>query len=167
MNNQPYIIFQELYFSYGQIMIYDSREIYPECDWTDRHVAQGFAKRISTVCFGTILEYGYADVTIFMKAFASSNSNYARAISVPFSCLSGSISIRGPEEVGIDRRFQIPIGHYRLTMAQSSDPDHDREIIEIYFEILSEPAICSEIVIADDLLEPAWPLLETADIPEI
>ena len=58
-----------LYFSYSQFMVYD-REHIPGCIWTDGHVAQGFARKESVVCFGTLLEYGHADVSATVGAYS-------------------------------------------------------------------------------------------------
>jgi len=143
-------------------MVFDQTEQLPGCDWTEEHTAQGFARRESTVCFGTPLEFGHADVSITVGPYKP-QEEYERVISVPFLSSSGKVTVEGPDEMGVDRAFDLPPGNYRLTAAQIITSD-DEELIDLFFEPLEAPLKHSTIVIADEMLNPPDPLIETAGI---
>jgi hypothetical protein len=151
-----------LYFSYSQFMVYDQSEQLPGCDWTEEHTAQGFARRESTVCFGTPLEFGNADVVVTVGAYRP-EAQYERVIAVPFRSVSGKVTIEGPEEMDVDRPFDLPRGDYKLTAAQVTFSD-DEERIDLFFDPVATPLKQSAIVIADEMLSPSEPLIETAGI---
>lgn len=143
-------------------MVYDQAEQLPGCDWTEEHTAQGFARRESTVCFGTPLEFGHADVSVMIGAFQQ-QSDYERVISVPFRSVSGKVIVEGPEELDVDRAFEMPCGDYKLTAAQATVGE-DEERIDLFFEPVSAPIKGSAILVADEMLNPPEPLIETAGI---
>jgi hypothetical protein len=151
-----------LYFSYSQIMVYDQSEQLPGCDWTEGHVAQGFARRESTACFGTPLEFGYADVSVIFGVYQP-QSDYERVISVPFRSVSGKVTVEGPEELDVDRAFEMPSGDYRLTAAQAIVGERE-ERIDLFFEPVSTPLGESSILVAGEMLNPPDLLIETAGI---
>jgi hypothetical protein len=152
----------KLYFSYSQFMVFDKTEQLPGCDWTEEHTSQGFARRESTVCFGTPLEFGYADVTIVIGPYKA-REDYGRVISVPFLSSSGKATVEGPDEMDVDRVFDLPRGNYRLTAAQIIIGD-DEELIDLFFEPLEAPLKQSTILIADEMLNPPKQLTEMAGI---
>jgi hypothetical protein len=154
-----------LYFSYSQFMVYDQSEKLPGCDWTEEHTAQGFARRESTVCFGTPLEFGHADVSVTVGAYQP-QTEYERVIFVPFRSASGKVTVEGPEDMDVDRAFDMPRGDYKLTAAQAIISD-DEERIDLFFEPVSEPLKQSSIIGADEVLNPPEPLIETAGIAGI
>jgi Competence protein J (ComJ) len=97
-------------------MVYDRSVEMPGCDWTDKHTAQGFARRESVVNFNTPLEFGHAEVTVALGAFKASDT-YERVIGVPFLVTSGTIIVDGPEEIGFERTWSLPaknVGQIRL-----------------------------------------------------
>jgi hypothetical protein len=63
-----------------------------------------------------------------------------------------------------ERVFQLPKGHYRLVAAQAVT-EEDQEKMDLYFEKLTEPLATSRIIVADDVMRPPTPLLETAEDP--
>ena len=150
-----------LYFSYSQFMVYDQSEQMPGCDWTEEHTAQGFARRESTVCFGTPLEFGHADVAVIFGPYQP-QAEYERVIAVPFRSGSGKVTIEGPEEMDADRVFDVPSGDYRLTAAQTIIGDDER--IDLFFEPVAAPLKQSSIIVADEMLNPPEPLIETSGI---
>src|SRR5207248_5840316 len=133
----------------------------PGCLWTDGHAAQGFARRESTVCFGTLLEFGYADVAYEIGAFAP-HGTYERAIGVPFLVATGRIVIDGPDERDVLRIAKVPSGSYRLVAAQRAFSDEE-EAIDVFFERFEELPQRSIVIIADEQLNVPERLLETAD----
>lgn len=151
-----------LYFSYSQFMVYDQSVQLPGCAWTDEHSAQGFARRESTVNFNTLLEFGYADVTVRRSAYQPS-AEHDRVIAVPFRVASGEVLVEGPEEMDVERAFTLPPGNYRLVAAQRVTGDEE-EVIDLFFEPLAELLERSAILLADDALNPPTPLLETAAV---
>ncbi len=151
-----------LYFSYSQFMVFDQSEQLPGCDWSEAHTAQGFARRESTVCFGTPLEFGNAEVIVTFEAYRP-NEQHERVIAVPFRCVSGKVTVEGPDELDVERAFDVPCGDYKLTAAQVVIGDEE-ERIELFFESVSEPLEQSSIIVADEMLNPPEPLLESSAI---
>jgi hypothetical protein len=151
-----------LYFSYGQFMVFDQSEQMPGCDWTAEHTGQGFARRESTVCFGTTLEFGHADVAVAFGAYQQ-RADYERVIAVPFYSGSGKVTVEGPEEMDAERVFDVPIGNYKLTAAQTVIGETE-ERIDLFFESVATPLKHSSIIVADEMLHPPEPLIETSEI---
>ena len=151
-----------LYFSYGQFMVYDQSVAAPGCLWTASHTAQGFARRESTVCFRTLFECGYADVTSELGSFVNAEI-YERVIAVPFLVVTGTVVIDGPDENNVRRIVNIPNGTYRLIAAQCAIDD-EGELIELFFEKRDEPLKQSAVIVADRQLNVPDSLLELADI---
>jgi hypothetical protein len=161
MNASVFVL--TLYFSYKQFIVYDERVRLPGCDWTDKHSAQGFARRESIVSFGTLLEFGYAETAIIRGGYQSQRK-YERVIAVPFLVTSGKVIVCGPEELNDERkRFDLATGSYRLVAAQHVTGDEE-EAIDLFFEPLAEPLEQSAILVADDGLNPPASLLETAGV---
>lgn len=155
----------ELIFSYGQFMVYDSSVTLPGCVWQDLHVRQGFARRESVVCFSTILEYGRANVHVWLLPFTKRNE-HQRVISVPFFSPEGRVFLEGPEETVTNRCLEIEVGHYLVTAAQYVLNDQEEEI-DLFFERVLSPAVHSRILLADEQLTPPEELLEDAEIEEV
>jgi hypothetical protein len=151
----------DIYFSYGQFFVLDRQHDLINCVWTSSHGKQGFARLQSEVCFATVLEFGDARVSILFEAYRPLN-DYDRVIAVPFESVSGRSTVHGPEdsqETIEDLTFDLPIGHYRLTAAQSV-VEEEQQLIDLFFEKLSMPLAQSTILIADDQLDPPTVLLE-------
>jgi len=151
-----------MYFSYGQFMVYDLDVELPGCAWTEGHSAQGFARRDSAVCFGAILDFGHADVTFVLGGYQPTQS-FDRVVVVPFTVVTGKVAVDGPEESDVDRTIEIPRGHYSLTAAQRVLSD-DLEDVHLFFESVAEPRQVSSILVADEMLSPSYPLIETAEV---
>lgn len=142
-------------------MVYDKDIELPGCDWTEEHAAQGFARRESAVNFNTLLDFGYADATVSIGAYEP-QPEHERAVSVPFLVTSGEVLVEGPEEFDVARSVALPPGNYRLIAAQYVSGEE--EVIDLFFEPLHKSAEQSSILVADEALNPAMPLLETAGI---
>ncbi|MCI0527426.1 MAG: competence protein ComJ, partial [Nitrospira sp.] len=129
-----------MYFSYSQFMVSDETVKVPACDWTEDHSKQGFARRLSTVCFGTILEFGTASVNVYLGPYVE-REGYERVIAIPFFSPSGRVVVKGPENFTVppEQRLSLQPGHYKLFAAQQV-VDEDAELIELYFHWLDEPA---------------------------
>jgi hypothetical protein len=155
------LLLPKLYFSYGQFMVFDQNVKLPGCDWTDGHFAQGFARRPSTACFRTVGESGQADVKASTASYVSKDE-YVRVIAVPFAVESGVVLVEGPEESGTERKIKLLPGNYRLVAAQAMVGEE--EVIDLFFERVSQPMQISEILVCDDELSPPSALIETATV---
>jgi hypothetical protein len=156
------VLSPRMYFSYGQFMVYDIDVISPWYAWTEGHYAQGFARRDSAVCFGSILDFGHADVTFVLGGYQPAQ-RFERVIAVPFTVVTGRVAVKGPEEFDIDRLIELPRGYYCLTAAQQMLSD-DLEDVHLFFESVAERQQVSSILVEDELLSPSYPLLETVEI---
>jgi hypothetical protein len=152
----------QVYFSYNQFMVFDKEVKSPGNDWTDDHVRQGFARRDSSVNFGTLLEFGDAKVQVFKAPYAP-DENDERVIAVPFFCSSGEVLIEGPEEDSRDP-VRIEPGHFVLTVAQQVNQEDERLFIRLYFSSVESQTVHSQIIVADEQLTLPHQLLETSEI---
>jgi competence protein J (ComJ) len=166
MKKKFFVLTPKLCFSCGQFFVYDKSVGMPACDWTDTHSDQGFARRKGTAAFGTLLEFGEADVTVHREPYQQ-QEGYERVIAVPLLVSSGTVNVDGPEEneYDVERGFDLPPGNYRLVAAQRVTGD-DEETIDLFFELLPRALERSSILVADEDLNPPKILIETADVPE-
>jgi hypothetical protein len=155
------VLLSKLYFSYNQFIVYDQSVASPGCAWTEGHSAQGFARRKSVASFGTLLEFGFADVEISVGKYESRPS-YQRVIAVPFLVVSGEVLVQGPEETAAGRSFALSPGNYRLVSAQYVSGD-DKEVIGLFFEPLAQALERSAILVADEALAPPTELIENVE----
>jgi hypothetical protein len=154
-----------LYFSYSQFMVFDKTTEFPACAWTQDHSDQGFARRASTVCFGTLSESGTATVAAYLSSPPPRLNDYERVIMVPLLLPSGTVAVGGPDEYPFERTFHIPAGQYRLTAAQRRCGNEEGEEVTLFFERTAESIVRSEILIADPGIKRKTNLLESAAVP--
>lgn len=159
-----------LYYSYGQLWVFDREIRTAACEWTEAHVRQGFARKEDSVAFSTLDEFGSAEITVSLGRFAYSEA-VVRAIEVPFFVRSERVYVGGPEDVSHDagRILTLARGHYALTASQRFEcADQDALAIALFFERLDEPRTRSTILVADDgLAQRPEPLIEEATRLEI
>lgn len=153
---------EKMYISYRQFLVYDDSESVAGCYWTDGHLAQGFARREAIVSFGTLIEFGCAEIEWFLEPF-NKTRQFHRAISVPFVVRDGKLHVRGPEEHLIDRSILLPRGSYVVTAAQQY-LDDENEYIALFIEHTSALRSDSRILIRDSSIV-ATELIETSDLP--
>lgn len=152
----------EMAFSHGQFLLFDATVAVPECEWTDDHTSQGFARRESAICLGSILQDGVASVRVFHGSY-SPQREYQRVIANPFTSPSGRIIVNGLMEMYISRLVQLRPGYYRVYTCQALDDAHDEhELIDLFFFPEEQPSHQSEIIIADEGLSPPSVLVEEA-----
>ncbi|WP_035613408.1 competence protein ComJ [Haloferula sp. BvORR071] len=162
-------LFHDLYFSYSMFAIFDNAVGLPRVNFTKIHIAQGFGRNESGAWFHTPEEYGMAYLRVAVGPFEPTGE-YDRAVSVPFRCVSGQVTLAGPDEgEGDDWTIELAPGDYLLTVAQRitqpEDEDHEaEEEIDLFFEPLAQPASRSEILIADEKMEPPAVLQEDGGI---
>jgi hypothetical protein len=153
---------RDVYFSYGQFMVFDRSVKLPACGWTEAHFAQGFARRDSAVCVRALEEFGDATIRVRMGSYVASDQ-HARVIAVPFAVTSGKVAVAGPEADESQGAFELLPGSYRLVIAQTAIGDQ-REEIDLFFAPSTSAEPHSEIIMRDDELNPPSPLVETASI---
>ncbi|HEY7308444.1 MAG TPA: competence protein ComJ [Gemmataceae bacterium] len=149
-------------FDYNQFIVYDVSVEVPECKWTEEHCNQGFARRASVACIGTLLQYGQGEATVFFGPYLE-QKNYQRVIALPFHSSTGKVIVQGMMEIYLAHILFCDRGHYKLYIAQwIADEEDEREGIHIFFHLQDQPLSKSEIIIADEGLSPPPILLEDA-----
>jgi len=110
----------DLDISYAQLAVFDSKLEAPFSDWTNEHVAQGFAWRPSSVSFGTLHSSGTIRVEVFRyRSFRGDASLAERIILVPFAVPEhGAIEIAS---IGSSAALELPPGDYALTFEHGCD----------------------------------------------
>lgn len=143
--------------SYGQIAVFQSALQQPFNDWTDAHVAQGFAWRPGSVSFATLETAGPIDIEMARTSSPPSadNSPASRIIVVPFSAgETGDVEIA---TIGDGEALSLPPGEYRLTFEHGLNSDGTMWC-RFSFE-QTATAVSSEVVRADAALAPSVPLV--------
>lgn len=171
LRKQPYTLL--LPFGYNQFIVRDRDADAAGLDWSDRHVAQGFARRDQIISFGTLVGWGRATVHVQLGGQVDSHQ-YERIVKVPFHCPSGLVELMTPDMAyGESSFFQVECGHYSVLAAQRlvSDPGrlsaHPLIEVVLLLEPRDQSLDRSEVVKADADLSPQFPLLESADIPHV
>lgn len=150
-----------MYFSYGQFFVYDSSVKEPGLDWKEAHSRQGFARQETHVAFGTILEFGHALLRVFAGRMPPHDA-FDRIVTVPLFVPSGVVHIDGVEEFEEVRTVNVEPGWYRLCAAQRVVESDAEETEEIGLYFMAGRVDESEVLVADEALDPPEPLLERA-----
>lgn len=164
-------ISRKMVFGYGQFIVRDKSIWNTAFLWTEDHMKQGFARIESVASFSTMLNYGEADLRVFLTGYKH-NASYERVIAVPFLSVSGEIFVEGPEEAALTEPHRIMPGAYRLVSAQRvisedvQDFVQGYEAIDVFFEKTMELGLTSAVVLADAQLSPPDQLLEFAEVIE-
>ena len=144
-----------LQVSYAQIAVFDARLDHPFNEWSDAHVAQGFAWRPGSVSFATLVTSGKALIEVVTGASVRpSHQNAAmRAIAVPFVTPEhGEIDIATVEAAV---SITLEPGNYELIFMHGLGRD-DTNIqlwIQLYFLPVTT-TVCSRVLITDTQLAP-------------
>lgn len=146
--------------SYGQVSVFDANLRNPFNDWTDAHVAQGFAWRPGSVSFGTLDSSGTMTVEISTKPhFDEKTSSSARAISVPFTVPEdGRVEVASITSSSV---IQLPAGEYELTFEHGRD-DRAKMWANFHFNKVPTP-ILAKVLRADAELSPPEELIMIAE----
>lgn len=151
--------------SYAQLVVYDAGVRFPACDWTQEHSEQGFARREGTLCIGTLLPHGLAELAAY-ETGAVPEHDYVRVIETPFHAMTGDIRVEAPDEYPTARGFRVPVGQYALTFGQTV-LDEEELKVDLYFANRPTAPERSRIVVQDEDLNPPAILLEHAETPRI
>lgn len=145
--------------TFGQVAVFASALQQPFNDWTDGHVAQGFAWRPGSVSFRTLVEAGPHSIEICVADHAGLvSADAARAIEVPFE-----VPADGAIEVGSisdSVSLSLPAGVF-LLRCEFLRPDHNGKArARLVFARKDAPRFA--IVRADESLSTDGELLTTA-----
>lgn len=143
--------------SYAQLGIFDARLSHPWNDWSEAHVAQGFAWRLGSVSFATLEASGPIVVSV-SGSNASTDERIERAIRVPFSVpahgeleiatISGSVPV------------QLPAGEYALTFSHGRS-ESGSMWATLTFDPVTAP-VTAAVLLADANLKPSAELVMIA-----
>lgn len=118
--------------AYGQLSIFASSLQQPFNDWTERHVAQGFAWRPGSVSFRSMVESGQHSVEIgIVEHVGDLDPEAVRAVEVPFD-----VPTDGFVEVGSVAEtvpVSLPAGPYLLRCEFLHPAGADGERVRLTF----------------------------------
>jgi hypothetical protein len=145
--------------SYGQFAVFASSLKQPFNDWTDQHVAQGFAWRPGSVSFRCMVEAGRHSIEIDVaNRVGSVHPEAVRVIDVPFE-----IPADGAVELGSITEtvpLLLPAGSFLLRCEFLQPSDIAGERVRLTFAKQEVPHFA--IVRADSELSSSGELLKTA-----
>jgi hypothetical protein len=149
--------------SYGQLTVFASSLQHPFNDWTDQHVAQGFAWRPGSVSFRSMVEAGQHSVEIdVVNRVGAIHPDAVRALEVPFE-----VPTDGAVEVGSIAEtvsLSLPAGSFLLRCEFLRPADTAGERVRLTFakkDVLRFAIVHadSELSIDGELLTMAQPAL--------
>lgn len=145
--------------SYSQLAVFWGGLKDPFSDWSDEHVAQGFAWRPGSVSFRTILETGTHQMEIVVaEALPPPAQDALRVIRVPFEGpASGRIEIASISD-GFERDLHPGLYQLQCEFFPILEPQTPR--VRLCFCLSSAPVF--EVPVVDDGLSPPRPLSTTA-----
>lgn len=152
---------ESLYFSYGQLIAYDTTEQAPGSIWTDKHINQGFVRRPKCVGVCTLLKNGTARIAVF-HGEPMPLEDYDRVLSVPINLPSGILHLEGPEEVTIHRSVSLSPGVFRIGFAQMLNSDANLRV-DVFIKMIDEANPLSKLLKSDNALSESVVLCETGD----
>jgi hypothetical protein len=150
----------DLNVSYGQLSVFLSSLVRPFNDWTDRHVAQGFAWRDGSVSFRTLEEAGPHAVSVDVVDYIGSvDSDAVRVIEVPFDVpADGAVEVASITEA---IPLRLPHGRFLLRCEFLKPPSDGRERVRLVFAKKDPPRFA--VVRADPALAVSGELLTMAE----
>lgn len=149
----------EIDVSYGQLAVFNEHVENPFNDWTDAHVAQGFAWREGSASFRTLQESGLHRVAVAVEPVRPlAPSNAVRIIEVPFLVTSEeSVEVSG---IVSSAAFHIPAGRYQLFVEMSSGGNTYEGDVKLVFVPGGPRAF--KVLLADAELNPPDELVTEA-----
>lgn len=149
--------------SFGQLAVFTSSLKQPFNDWTDQHVSQGFAWRLGSVSFRTMVEAGRHCIEIDVANHVSDvHPDAVRVVEVPFE-----VPADGAVEVGSISEtvpLTLPAGAFLLRCEFLRPSVDASERVRLTFGKEDEPRFAivradSELSISGNLLTTAQPAL--------
>ena len=149
----------EIDISYSQIAAFHADLAEPFNDWSEQHVAQGFAWRPGSVSFATLDDGGVLRVNVTSKTFDDSRSTATRVIQVPFD-----VSEHGPVELASigssATKLELPPGHYELTFEHGID---EKGMWATFHFVPASGPTAAKLLRIDDALSPPGILVMGAE----
>lgn len=146
--------------AFGQLAVFSSSLDQPFNDWTDRHVAQGFAWRPGSVSFLCMVTAGQHSVEITVADHVGAMSpGAARVIDVPFDVPSsdGSVEVGS---IGESVVLSLPAGSFLLRCEFIAPTEAGGDHVRLTFARKDTPRFA--VVLADSDLSAEGPLLTEA-----
>jgi hypothetical protein len=144
--------------SHAQVAVFDPRLAQPFNDWTDVHVAQGFAWRPGSVSFSTLEGAGPIAVSVGIGRGRTQSAQPERSIAVPFSVPPhGEVEVA---TISASRQLQLAGGEYELLFSHGRTQDGTMWA-ELTFTLVESP-VQARIVLADEALSPPGRLVMEA-----
>ncbi|MHA6833683.1 competence protein ComJ [Ralstonia pseudosolanacearum] len=145
--------------AYSQLAVFASALPHPFNDWTDRHVSQGFAWRLGSVSFRSMVEASRHSVEINVTDHAGSVSPEAvRVVEVPFEVpADGAVEIGSVIETV---PLSLKMGAYLLRCEFLQPASIDGERVRLTFAKKDVPRFA--VILADSELSIDGELLTTA-----
>ena len=147
---------------YHQLVVFDESTAPVANDWREQHVAQGFTWRPGTVSFATLGDLGDLRVEVHIVDDIDVLPDAVRAIVVPFA-------VSPPGRVGLsdtvnEATTRVPPGEYTLLWQIGYlNEEEGKEAEWCRLTFVTSPDTQPEILRADELLSPEYPLLMEAD----
>ena len=147
---------------YHQLIVLDESTAPVPNDWREQHVAQGFTWRLGTVFFATLGDLGDLRVEVRVAEDLDVLPDAVRAIVVPFA-------VWPPGRVGLsdtvdDVTTRVPPGDYALLCEIGYLSEEEGEVAEwCHHTFAPRRDVQPEMLRADELLSPEYPLLMEAD----
>ncbi|KAA0945251.1 MULTISPECIES: competence protein ComJ [unclassified Pseudomonas] len=100
------------YVSYSQICVFLSSLDHPYNDWSDRSYSQGFAWRVGSASFKTLVDEGDHKINLFINEEKPPlSAGVVRAFRVPFTVKDKNVEIGSLSDV---IPLELPEGNYAL-----------------------------------------------------
>jgi Competence protein J (ComJ) len=144
--------------SYRQVCVFLAGQPGPFNNWTEQHVAQGFAWRPGSVSFRT-LDDGALAVSVTRTRRFDESSTATRVIRVPFE-----VPVGKRVEIGSifdSQQIELPAGDYALIFEHGHDSD-GKMWCNLIFETVVQ-AVQASVLRADKELRPSEQLLMEAE----
>jgi hypothetical protein len=147
---------------YHQLIVLDESTAPVPNDWREQHVAQGFTWRLGTVFFATLGDLGDLRVEVRVAEDLDVLPDAVCAIVVPFA-------VWPPGRVGLsdtvdDVTTRVPPGDYALLCEIGYLSEEEGEAAEwCHLTFAPRRDVQPEMLRADELLSPEYPLLMEAD----
>ena len=150
--------------SYSQLAIFASALADPFNDWTDQHVAQGFAWRSGSASFRTLVEAGLHEIDVdVVDHVGLVDPSTIRAIEVPFEVpMDGSIEVASIAE---SSPLNLPPGEF-LLRCEFLQPK-TQEVHPVRLVFAKKDSLHFAIVRADEELSVDGELLTSADAARV
>lgn len=146
--------------SHSQLAVFASSLQYPFNDWTDKHVAQGFAWRPGSVSFLTLVESGRHSIELkISEHIGALHHDAVRAIEVPFEVpADGAIEV---SSISSSAPLLLRPGRLLLRCEFLKHTDGTSERVRLVFATRDRDRFA--IVRADKSLSTNSELLKTAE----